>query len=107
MQGSIIDASEAQQEWHWRRSQDECPHPFDPYPTLGTGFEYSYRLTDTPERLPALLVGCQCLPAQFNGLGFVAERRLVAPFGGRTRDMIRVLKVLYVCEGTPQLTLSS
>ena len=70
-------------------------------------FEYSYRLTDIRERLPALLVGCQSLPAQFNGLGFVAERRLEAPFGGRTRDMIRVLKILYVCEGTPQLTLSS
>lgn len=105
MQGSIIDASEAQQEWHWRRSQDECPHPSDPYP--GNRFEYSYRLTDIRERLPALLVGCQSLPAQFNGLGFVAERRLEAPFGGRTRDMIRVLKILYVCEGTPQLTLSS
>ena len=59
------------------------------------------------ERLPALLVGCQSLPAQFNGLGFVAERRLEAPFGGRNRDMIKVLKVLYVCEWTPQLALSS
>ncbi len=37
MQGSIIDASEAQQEWHWPRSEDECPYPSDPYPTLEIG----------------------------------------------------------------------